>query len=87
MVSRATPKGRGEADPKAFAAGGTSDISERDQHTYIYIYILDRSSERFRPLEVIPNGSGSHRNAEQQTFLCKVLESELALNKFGGVRR
>ena len=34
-VSRATLRGRGEADPKAFAAGGTSDISERDQHTYM----------------------------------------------------
>ena len=49
--------------------------------------ILDRSSERFRPYEFITNGCGSHRIAEQQTFLCKVLESELALNKFGGVRR
>ena len=47
-----------------------------------YRAIHDRSRERFRPYEVIPNGRGSHRVAEQRTFLCKVLESELALNKF-----
>ena len=52
-----------------------------------YRAIHDRSRERFRPYEVIPNGRGSHRVDEQRTFLCKVRESELALNKFGGVRR
>ena len=39
------------------------------------MYILDRSSERYRPYEVIPNGCGNHRNAEQQTCLCKVLRT------------
>ena len=38
----------------------------------------------FAHMRFIPNGCGSHRIAEQQTFLCKVRESVLALNKSRG---
>ena len=48
-----------------------------------HLFLTAREND-FRPYEVIPNGCGSHRIAEQQTFLCNVRESVLALNKSRG---